>query len=320
MHKNNYNNTSIETYIICDLIDNAYNTIEDNDLAQRLLKLLDISKEEITISQNRSRELLKISLNNKYTYDNYKIIKVGKHQSLLGLHFNESLTKIEGVYIKRNLFSSYPGKLFTQEEASDYLSNLFKILDTKIDFTKYLSIELNKEFYEYKDKIEILLHNKNSFKIDYPNMNIHLKNYDYINIFFNDQIDFDFYHNMNYASKYLNQNIVDMYPDFGMASFWVDGASSGIEEFREFVNEDDPLAKEIENWVGIFNSKAPCNDDLYKHFDFNWDEYNLKGKKLHQRLQKIVQSKFIIPYWMSYQESINKWAHINYGRCCENTL
>lgn len=169
-----------EIYSIYGLLENAYQTIDKSDFAQRLLKFLDIQKKEITISQNRSREVLDADSNSRY--DKYEIIQVGKHQALLGLYFNESLTKIEGIFIKRNLFSSDPYAVFTQEKAEDWLNSLFKTVDTKIDFTKYLSIELNKEF-DDKEEFEILLHNKNRFKNDYPNMKIHLKGYNFINIF-----------------------------------------------------------------------------------------------------------------------------------------
>jgi hypothetical protein len=68
---------------------------------------------------------------------------------------------------------------------------------------------------------------------------------------FLDNIDKDFYlHSEACKSKYLYQDIVDMYPDFGMADFWVGGTNDDISIFQEFIPQNDHLVKDVKEWVG----------------------------------------------------------------------
>lgn len=289
-----------------ELLENAYETVDKSDFAQKLLNFLNISKYELTLSQNRSRRSKKSSATSFYD-----VIKVGNMQALMGLYFNESLTKIEGMYIKQNIFSSHPYKIFTQESAAEYLDRLLRTIDDKIESNKYLLVLPNKDF---KDDITISLHDKNRFNIDFNHMSITLKNYSFIKIMFLDNIDKDFYlHSKTCKSKYLSQDIVEMYPDFGMADFWVGGTSDDISIFQEFIPQDDHLVKDVKEWVGDFNSNAPYSSRLYESFDFNWDEFNIQGRKIHEELQLRVKSKFIVTYWKSFEEGVNVRAGLKSG-------
>jgi gamma-glutamylcyclotransferase (GGCT)/AIG2-like uncharacterized protein YtfP len=299
---------SAEVYTIDELLENAYNTIDTSEFAQKLLNFLNVSKNEITISQNRSRKESDIE-----NFTNlYDVIKVGDLEALLGLYFNESLTKIEGIFIKTNLFSSHPYKTFTQESAAEYLDGLLRIIDEKIEFDKYFLVLPNKNF---EDDITISLHDKNRFNLDFNHMYITLKNPNFIRIMFLDNIDEDFYfESESCKSKYLYQDIIEMYPDFGMADFWVDGSSDDISVFEEFIPEDDHLVADVEDWVGDFNSNVPYSDELYENFDFDWDEFNIRGRKIYEELQFRVKDKFIVTYWKSFQEIENRRAKLNFEK------
>lgn len=294
-----------ETYTIDELMDNAYNTIDKSEFAQKLLNFLNISKYELTLSQNRSRKRSDESNSTSF----YDVIKVCNMQALIGLYFNESLTKIEGIFIENNIFSSHPYKIFTQESATEYLDGLLQTIDDKIESNKYLLVLPNKNF---EDDITISLHDKNRFNRDFNHMRITLKNYSFIRIMFLDNIDKDFYlHSKTCKSKYLYQEIVEMYPDFGMADFWVGGSSDDISIFEEFIPQNDRLVNEVEEWVSDFNSNAPYSSGLYENFDFNWNKFNIQGRKIHKELQLRVKDKFIVPYWKSYEEDINRRAKLN---------
>ncbi len=296
------NDCDTEVLTIDELLENAYNTIDKSEFAQKLLSFLNISKYEITISQNRSRKY------NQDTTDFYDVIRVDSMQALLGLYFSEDLTKIEALTIKQNLFSSHPYKIFTQESTAQYLDGLLRTIDDKIEFNKYLLVLPNKDF---EDDITISLHDKNRFHLDFNNMSITIKNYSFIRIMFLDNIDKDFYlHSKTCKSKYLSQDIVEMYPDFGMGDFWVGGTSEDISVFEEFIPQDDHLVNEVEDWVSDFNSNAPYPPDIYENFDFDWDEFNIQGRKIQEELQLRVKDKFIVPYWKSFEEGVNRSAKL----------
>ncbi|MFA6192982.1 MAG: hypothetical protein WC665_11615 [Sulfurimonas sp.] len=292
-------------FTIDELLDNAYNTIDKSEFAQKLLNFLNISKYEITISQNRSR---KYNEDNENSIDFYDVIRVGSLQALISLYFNEDLTKIEALVIKQNLFSSHLFKVFTQESASEYLDGLLRTVDDSIEFNKYFSVFSKKD---YEDDITIKLFDKNRFHLDFNHMSITIKNYSFIRIMFLDNIDKYFYlHSKTCKSKYLYQDIVEMYPDFGMGDFWVGGTSDDISIFKEFIPQDDHLVNEVEDWVSDFNSNAPYPPDIYENFDFDWDEFDLQGRKIHEELQLRVKNKFIVPYWKSFEEGVNRFAKL----------
>jgi hypothetical protein len=291
-------------YTIDELLDNAYRTIDNSPFAQRLLNFLKLSKEEITLSQNRSRT----ESNERSDIDAYEVIKVGKMQALIGFYFNESLTKIEGLFFKNNIFSSSPFQLFTKENASEYLNTLLKTVVERIEYKNYFMVEPCKDF---EEDITLMIRNKNSFNSDFKNMRLQFKNYSFIQIMFLDNIDRDFYfQNKGCGSQYLSQEIVEMYPDFGMADFWVDGTSTDISEFQEFISENDHLVEEVEKWVGDFNFNAPDSSKISENFEFDWDAFNTQGKKLHEELQLRVKDKFIVSYWMSFQEAASRHAKL----------
>lgn len=303
-----------QIHTIYELLNNANKTIDDSEFAQRLLNFLNVSKCDITLSQNRSRK----ESDTKKSTSLYDIIKVGSLQALLGLYFNESLTKIEGMFIKHNIFSSHPYRTFTQESAADYLDGLLKTIDDKIEFNKYLLVLPNKDF---EDDITISIQDKNRFNLDFNHMRITLKNYSFIRIMFLDSIDKDFYlKSESCKSKYLYQDLVDMYPDFGMADFWVDGASNDISVFQGHIPQDDHLVKDVEAWVSDFNANAPYSSGTYENFDFNWDEFNIQGRKIHEELQSRVKDEFIVPYWKSFEEDENRRAKLNKEAIFNNTI
>ena len=87
-----------------------------------------------------------------------------------------------------------------------------------------------------------------------------------------------------------------MYPDFGNECFWL---ASGkrlfeIQEFAPFLLPTSKLYKDIQKWCSDFQT---CETK-----DFNWDEFDKQGRKLHKKLKKLLNGKHIIKYIRSYEE------------------
>lgn len=283
----------IEVYTIYGLIKNAYKTIEKNEFIKKILAYNNLTKETVAISQNRSRKVA--DQFNEETHNKYEVIKSGKDDAIFCVLFNESLTSIEGISINKNYYQYRLDKsYFTLEDVAKDLKRMFELLN--IDILERFNILVVDDYI----KIEQINHEK---YIKIHNITILDKDYSYIDIMFDsDSV------NKNNLAFYLHQNIVSMYPDFGMADFWIGSTSTSIEEFGDLIDSKSDLAVRVEEWIGWFNCHAPqpCCTKEWLENPFDWDKFDKVGRALHKELQEIVQDKFIVTYFMSFEESISR--------------
>ena len=278
----------MQNLTIYKLLKNAYDTIDNNKLAQEIISYMGYTKDTVAIAQNRS-------INNS-DKDSYEVIRSGKDDAIFILNFNRSLTNIDGFSLNYKYFSYSLDRIYTIESANKFLIKLFSLLDIAIQ--DFMKVGLSSDGF---NKISI---NNTTTKLQHyiESQNISIIFESYLEISFNYSKNID----ENIDEKYLNQEIIDMYPDYGGADFWINGRSTTIEVFEEFIDINSPLALRIEEWVSWHNFDAPAcyiGKEWKNRPYFNCDEFDKVGKQLHKELQEIVKEKFIINYFKSYEEN-----------------
>jgi hypothetical protein len=281
----NYCDSEIEVYTINELLDRAYNTIDNNSLIQKILDILGYTKENVAIAQNRQ----------KTEYDKlvYEVIRSGKEDAIFQLNFDTTMKAIEGFGFRDCYFSNKLDKLYNIDTAKQKFQELFSIFN--IDIFKFFEIDLNLDFGK-----NILIKPKYKKKKQYRVNNLSIDIQDrYFEVVLRKE------ENSYKNNKYLYQKIINMYPDYGHSDFWIDGCSDSIEIFEKFIKADDPLAVEISDWINWHNTEAPAmyaGDGWKNEVYFNVDEYEKEGKRLHAKLQELVKEDFIIVYYKSFEE------------------
>lgn len=88
-----------------------------------------------------------------------------------------------------------------------------------------------------------------------------------------------------------------MYPDFGNECFWCSpsGAVCTIDEFEPYILQNSKLYFDIQEWCYDFQHCAIA--------EFDWDAFTEKGQELYKKLVILLDTKYIIEYQQSYEET-----------------
>ncbi len=294
--------SSMKVMTIYDMLNTAKSFNVHNAPVKLVLDYLGIKLRDINILQNRER--IEEKANNEICLkEKYHAIYGGKYP--IYLKFSEDFKRLEGIEISTNFFSNYEVRnhLKIDENTSDeflekYLKNLFllfgerfeRILDELCVKDKIIKLRLPNERFEQKFACNFYPDTDAPYiYYDYCTDNT-VSNIDNLTIGFeNEYYDLS---NLPY-NIWLNQKIVTMFPDYGMSCFWFQGGS-GIEFFEEYVKDGSDLHVRFEKWLRDFYD---CEED-----GFDWDEFNKRGKQLHNELQEIVSANYIIVYEQSFEE------------------
>jgi hypothetical protein len=312
-------------------IDNMIEQIEKyiihNSPIKKLLDFLNIELKDVYLSQNRER-LKQLAKNELEIIQNkYKTIYHGKYP--IFLEFNENFSQLENISIEVDFFKDYEvmNLLNIDEKTTDtylqkYLKDMFLLFGEKFSIildeltidNRVIKLKLPNErfsqnyacnyfpntdvpyiyFSYYRDKICTYTNPSNikNLKIGFEK---------------NNDIIYD-----NLLGKWLNQEIVYMYPDYGDVCFWFlpNGCAGGIESFERYIDKNSTLYKEFEKWISYFYN---CDDET-----FNWDIFNKVGKNLHKQLQNIVKSDYIIVYESSFEENEARRKSLGYQSELDN--
>ena len=119
-------NSDIEVYTKNELLQIANNTLDNNTYVNNILKIFDLTKDDVSYAQNRSREI-------GYNNENLKIIKSGINKDIFVIVFNQTLTKITDISIATRYFDYTIKDNYNMESATIIFNNLFKFLDLKVN-------------------------------------------------------------------------------------------------------------------------------------------------------------------------------------------
>jgi len=309
-----YCNQEIVVKTIDDMLQRAYALIDANSAMTQLLEDLYLDKYSIGITQEYSR-LKKIERPHRSLNKDYRDIQGTESGIFLG--FNENFTQLEVVEVMPHLFTTHHIRgwkarfnTISHDEKMRWLESVFSRFSSNL---KGMSDFFEVHYSEAMDDTTILLKlpnehiSENRADAFYPNTN----EYPY----FSCSIDHERKNGMlkkihlqlcdpeetqEPLSHWLSQNTVSMYPDHGEVCFWFDGTAGDIESFEEefdFEHTYKELKEKLKEWYGnkfdeITSSKNP-----------DWDSYNKEGRALHQELQEVVKSKYILAYYKSFEET-----------------
>ena len=300
---------------IDDMLQRAYTLIDANPAMTQLLEDLYLDKYSVGITQECSR-LKKISYPRKSFGRDYRDIQGTESGIFLG--FNENFTQLEVVEVMPHLFTIHHIRgwkarfnTISHDEKMQWLEDSFSRFSPNL---KGMSDFFEVHYCEAMDDTKIALRlpnacvSENKAYAFYPNTDA----YPYFSCRIN--------HNKNTyemlktiqlelcepqkieepLSSWLSQSSVSMYPDYGEVCFWFDGTAGDIDSFEEefdFEHTYKELKEKLKEWYGnkfdeITSSKNP-----------DWDSYNKEGRALHQELQEVVKSKYIIAYYKSFEET-----------------
>jgi hypothetical protein len=97
-------------------------------------------------------------------------------------------------------------------------------------------------------------------------------------------------------SLWLQQKLINMYPDFGGFYLWFNGGAGDIEDLEEYDFSNTDLPDRLKAWSKLFDKM----DDDPKP---DWETFNSIGKSIHEELQQIVKERYIIVYCKSFEET-----------------
>ncbi len=293
----------MEVMTIYDMLAAARKFNVHNTPVRLLLDYLNIDFEDINILQNRER--IEEKANNEICLkEKYHAIYYGRYP--IYLKFSEDFSRLECIEIQPNFFiddeveKHLKINITTKDEfLEEYLKNLFLLFGKKFETildelcveNKIIKLRLPNTRFEQSFACNFYPNTDAPYVYyEYCRKDNAVSNIDSLSIGFeNEYYDLS---NLPY-NIWLNQKIVVMYPDYGDSCFWFQGGS-GIEFFEEYVKEGSDLYVKFEKWLSDFWG---CEED-----NFDWDEFDKRGKQIHKELQEIVSADYIIVYTKSFEE------------------
>lgn len=303
---------------IDDMLYTAKKTFEKDARVKRLADYLNITFDDFIVLQNRQR-LKDLANNEAELKRKYKPIRMGN--IWLELQYSEDFSMIENIGVNTSLFKNYDSLKSlnmsfgtTDKEMEQLFKNMLVRLDEKFENVlgelcikdKIINLRLPNERFSqnyacqyYPDALCEPPHLYFDYYRDeiceYSNpSNIKNVRIEFLNECLEEKTPANDY------GKWLNQKIINMYPDYGEVCFWFPphGSAGGIEVFEKYVSEDSKLYKDFQEWTILFRS---CELEW-----FSWEEFNKQGRRLHKKLQEILKNDFIIVYNESVKEHMSK--------------
>jgi len=307
-------NQSIEVKTVDDMLDKAYNYIKSDQMLQRLLQKLNLKETTIGIAQNYTRKL-SMSKSFSNSIDRYRDIQ-GTDANIF-LNFNESFDYLEAIEIFPDIFDDcYIRGWYRQfshladKQKIKWLEELFLIISPKFQgVSKLLRYDTydkgldGKHFMLEEDHPQL---KDGSWCATYPEemqisepfilfeFDSKIKNGKLQAI----RVEFAKKDNMKEVpiDKWLHQETIQMYPDYGDVVFWFSGKAGCTESFGENYDfETNEIHKRVDDWLELFYDN---NDKFFP----DWKDFNVIGEKLLKDVQKIVKDRYIISYYKSCEE------------------
>lgn len=303
---------------IDDMLYTAKKTFEKDIRVKRLADYLSLTFDDFIVLQNRKR-LEELANDEAILKRAYKPVRLGA--VWLELQYSEDFSVIENMGINTSLFKnadSLKSLGMTIDTADKEMEQLLKNMLVRIDESfenvldelcikdKIINLRLPNERFsqtyacqyypDAKDEPPYLYFDYYRDEIcEYSNpSNIKNVKIEFVNKYLEEKAQTNDY------GKWLNQKIINMYPDYGEVCFWFPphGSAGGIEIFEKYISKDSKLYKDFEEWLILFRS---CEMEW-----FSWDEFNKQGRKLHKKLQEILKNDFIFVYNESFEEHMSK--------------
>ena len=305
-----YCEQSIEVKTINDMLQRAYDIIDNDTKVKQLLNDLKLDKYNVGITQEYTR-FKKLSNPHKDYISDYRAIQ--ETQSGVYFGFNENFTILEVIEVlpymfRNNHIRGYKAQFndLSHKQKLEFLENAFSNYDSKLNgLSSYVEIRYLKDF----DDIEIVLKmpnervSKNYAYAFYPEN----KEYPYF--------EFDIDHKTKDGklnsiklwidqsdeinepvSKWLHQKIIAMYPDYGGCFLWFEGACGSLLSIKGYELEGTQLAQKLEDWQEIF-------EDSFSKKDTDWVEFDKVGRELFEELREVIKNDYILTYSKSYEET-----------------
>ena len=310
-----YCEQNIEVKTIDDMLERAYKIIDKDKKITKLLYDLKLDKNTIGITQEFTRFK---SLSEPYSNFIIDYRCVQDTESGIYLGFNEDFTLLEVLEISQSTFRTktlrgYKAQFnsYSNQEKVGFLEKIFYEFNPKLkNLNSFIEVKQTKETIDSEIFLKIpneRLSNNLAyvfypdstqypyfcFSIDHESKEGRLNA---IKLLLNNSKSIN-----APVSKWLHQSIISMFPDYGQAYLWFEGAAGCLESIEGYPLEGTLIAKKLEDWQDIFEGS-------WDRTDTDWAEFDRVGKELFLELRDIIKEDYILTYAKSYEETCGTHA------------